>query len=345
MKEFDTLERGYPSSSGGVAISGGSEVISRREYLKRLGSGALLGIPFGAGVVGSGGCAVRTAGGEQLFATGHLTASGSFTSGAEGPAVDVEGNIYAVNFLRQGTIGRITPRGEAAVFIELRGGSVANGIRINSRGEMFLADYTNHNVLKVDLVTRIVAVHAHEPRMTQPNDLAIGANDMLYASDPDWSAGTGQIWRVGTDGRTTLLEGGMGTTNGIEVGMGETTLYVNESEQRRVWAYDLSPAGEISNKRLLIAFADGGMDGMRCDIDGRLFVARHGLGVVAVVSPTGELLREIPIAAGSNPTNLAFGGEDGRTIYVSVADEGNLQTFRTDRPGREWVLLRDGRRS
>src|SRR5699024_7443351 len=213
-----------------------------------------------------------------------------------------------------------------------------NGIRFNSEGDMFIADYVNHNILKVDMDTRDISVFAHEPRMNQPNDIAIGANDRLYASDPNWSNSTGQLWRIDTDGSTTLLETDMGTTNGIEVSPDENTLYVNESEQRRVWAYDLSEEGEISNKRLLIEFANYGMDGMRCDTAGNLYITRHGKGTILKVSPEGEVLLEIPMAGGKSTTNLAFGGPEGRTVYVTVADVGNIQSFRVEEPGRSWML-------
>ena len=86
--------------------------------------------------------------------------------------------------------------------------------------------------------------------------------------------GTGRIWRIDTDGKMYLLEDNMGTTNGIEVSPDEKTLYVNESVQRKVWAYDLSDSGTISNKRLLIEFPDFGMDGMRCDVDGNLYISK-----------------------------------------------------------------------
>ncbi len=304
--------------------------MDRARFL-RLAGGALMAMPF----LRPGRLQPRD---EELYVTSFLTPPGSFTRGAEGPAVDRDGNVYAVNFDRQGTIGKVTPTGEGSVFVELPGGSIANGIRFNSRGEMFLADYTNHNVLKVDMKTREIRVFTHQPRMNQPNDIAIGANDIIYASDPNWAESTGQIWRIDTDGSTHLLEAEMGTTNGIEVSPDEKRLYVNESVQRNVWVYDLSPTGEISNKRLLIRFEDFGMDGMRCDTDGNLYITRHGKGVVAVVSPEGELLREIPMAEGRSVTNLAFGGPDGRTVYVTVADTGNIQMFRTDRPGRSWAL-------
>ena len=274
---------------------------------------------------------------EELFVSQEFTPVNGFTSGIEGPACDAEGNLYAVNFARQHTIGKVTPDGEASVFVELPSGSIGNGIRFNSEGDMFIADYTNHNVLKVNMETRHISVHAHEPRMNQPNDLAIGANDIIYGSDPNWAESTGQLWRVGADGEVTLLEAEMGTTNGIEVSPDERTFYVNESNQPNIWAYDLSSEGEISNKRLLIEFPDFNMDGMRCDVAGNLYVTRHGKGTIAKVSPDGEVLLEVQLT-GKLCTNIAFGGPDGRTCYVTLADRGNVETFRADAPGRSWAL-------
>ncbi len=276
---------------------------------------------------------------EELFISSEFTPVNGFTSGIEGPACDSDGNLYAVNFERQHTIGKVTPEGKASVFVELSNGSIGNGIRFNSEGYMFIADYTNHNVLKVDMDTLEISVHAHEPKMNQPNDLAISANDILYASDPNWGASTGQLWRVDTNGKTTLLEADMGTTNGIEVSPDERVLYVNESSQRNVWKYELSPDGEISNKQLLIQFPDFGMDGMRCDVEGNLYVTRHGKGTVAKLSPDGEVLLEVELS-GKNCTNVAFGGPDGRTCYVTMADRGNIEVFRVNAAGRSWMLYR-----
>ena len=274
---------------------------------------------------------------DEYFVSSAFTEPGGFTGGIEGPAADADGNIYAVNYEREQTIGKVTPEGECSVFIELPGGSTGNGIRFNSHGAMLIADYVDHNILKVDMQTREIGVYAHEPTLNQPNDIAIGANDIVYASDPNWGESTGQIWRVGLDGRFALLEAGMGTTNGIEVTPDGGTLYVNETVQRNVWAYDLSPEGDIANKRLLIQFSDFGMDGMRCDVDGNLYITRYGKGAVAKVSPEGEVLVEIPLA-GEKPSNLAFGGPDGRTCYVTLQDGGNIEAFRVDRPGRSWQL-------
>ncbi|MCC7265192.1 MAG: SMP-30/gluconolactonase/LRE family protein [Candidatus Latescibacteria bacterium] len=275
---------------------------------------------------------------DSLLVASLFTPPGSFTQGIEGPACDKEGLLYAVNFAREGTVGRVDAAGACSLFVELPAGSVGNGIRFDSRGFMLVADYRGHNVLQVDMATRQVSVRAHEPRMSQPNDLAIGADDRVYASDPDWGRSQGQLWRFDPDGKVALLGAGLGTTNGIEVAPDDGILYVNESVQRQVWAYDLSPAGELSNKRLLIEFPDFGLDGMRCDVDGNLYIARYGKGTVVMVSPQGQQLAEVQLA-GRNPSNLEFGGPDGRTVYVTLADQGNIEHFRAARPGRSWQLF------
>lgn len=273
---------------------------------------------------------------SALYQASDLTADSSFTNGAEGPAVDASGNIYAVNFAKEGTIGLIPPDGKGQVFKELPNGSVGNGIRFNSKGDMFIADYTNHNILKITMSgSHDISVHAHDSTMSQPNDIAIDSKDRLYASDPNWKAGTGRIWRIDTDGSVHLLADSMGTTNGIEVSPDEKRLYINESVQRNVWVYDLSPDGNISNKRLLTTFPDFGMDGMRCDVSGNLYITRHGKGVVAKISPDGKLLQEITLK-GKLPSNIAFGGPDGKTAYVTLQDRGNMEQFPVEEAGREW---------
>lgn len=270
----------------------------------------------------------------ELYKSTVFTPANLFTSGIEGPAVDKSGMIYAVNFNHQGTIGKVTPDGIASLFIELPERSTGNGIRFNSHGDMFIADYTGHNILKVEMNTKQISVFAHESEMTQPNDIAIDSKDRIYASDPDFKLKKGRIWRM-ENSTVFLLDSMQGATNGIEVSPDDKILYVNASP--KVWAYDLSPKGEIKNKRLLIEFPDFVMDGMRCDVKGNLYIARFGKGTVVKVSPEGKILEEVQLA-GKRPTNVAFGGEDGCTVYVTLQDKGNMECFRVDSPGREWVM-------
>jgi len=272
---------------------------------------------------------------EELFQATDLTPENVFTSGIEGPAVDPDGLLYVVNYGENGTIGVITPEGESNLFVSLPEGSVGNGIRFHSDGSMLIADYTGHNILKVDMESRKVSVYAHEDGMNQPNDLAIASDNSLYLSDPNWSDSTGMLWKVSPDGRVILLEDGMGTTNGVEVSPGDSILYVSESIQRLIWAYDLSSVGEISNKRMFYQFPDFGLDGMRCDREGNLYVTRYGNGTVAILSPSGELLREV-VLKGKNASNIAFGGPDGKTCFVTLQDRGCVETFRSEIAGRDW---------
>lgn len=269
---------------------------------------------------------------ETLFVAEPFTPPHAFTPGIEGPACDRTGAVFAVNFERQGTIGRVTPAGAAEVFLALPGTSVGNGIRFAADGTMFIADYVNHTVLKVAPGGREAVVFAHEPRMNQPNDLAIAPDGTLYASDPNWQAGTGQLWRIDADGTVTLLAAGLGTTNGIDLSPDGTTLYVNESAQRNVWAFPLRADRSLGEKRLVRQFPDHGFDGMRVDIDGNLHVTRYGKGTVAVLTPAGEVVREIDVL-GARPSNICFGGPDGRTVYVTEVEHGRLVRYRTDRPG------------
>ena len=248
---------------------------------------------------------------EILFVAVPFTAEKSFTEEIEGPAVDQVGNVYAVSFKRKNTIGRVSPQGKGEVFVEMPAGSFANGIRIGRDGTLFVADYTGHNILTVHPATRKISVFAHEARMNQPNDLAMAKDGTLWASDPNWGNGTGQIWRISRDGKVV-----------------RAYLYVNESVQRKVWRFRVDRDGTLSGKTLLLEFPDFSMDGMRMDRKGNLLIARHGKGTVAMVSPTGKVIREIE-TLGKKPSNVAISA-DGKTVYVTEMEKGRLVLFRLE---------------
>lgn len=269
---------------------------------------------------------------EILYKSIDWISDGTFTKGIEGPVVAKDGSLYAVNFQEQGTIGKVTDKNEVEVFTRLPNGSIGNGIQFDTDGNMYIADYVNHNILIVknerlsgNLIEK-VSVYAHSPKMNQPNDLAVTANGIIFASDPNWSKETGNIWRINKNRKVVLVENNMGTTNGIAVSPDNKTLYVNESVQRNVWKYKLDNRGNVSNKQQLISFPDHGLDGMRTDKQGHLYIARYGKGVVAVVSPKGELIREIKLK-GKFPTNIAFGGENGTQVFVTMQKRGAIETF------------------
>ncbi len=271
----------------------------------------------------------------SLYQARDATAENLFSQNIEGPNFDKSGNLYVVNFQKDGTIGWVHPDGSVDLFVTLPEGSTANAIQFDAAGNMLLADFTGHNILRVTMQTKDISVFCHNDQFNQPNDICVNKKGQLFASDPNWKASTGKLWRIEPDGKAILLNGEMGTTNGIELSPDEKTLYVNESVQRKIWVFDVDAQGNIGNKRLFNKFDDFGMDGMKCDRDGNLYVCRHGKGTVAVFSPTGTPLREVPLK-GKKVSNIVFGGEDGRTCYVTLQDRKALEMFRSEVPGKKW---------
>jgi signal peptidase len=299
-----------------------------------------------------------------LFESGRLTPCCEYTPRIEGPAVDAGGTLFVVNFQQQGTIGIGMLRPGAArseLFATLLAGSVGNGIRFDRDGRMYVADFKGNNVLVFERGQIVPRVYFHSDRcrpggrlpcFNQPNDLAVAGDGTLYASDPNFTSGKGQIWRItrGPDGNgrgeVMSSERRMGATNGLDLSPDGATLYVSESSTpgdckppstaRCVWAYRLDGA-TLTAPRLVKKFEGFDLDGLRTDLDGRIFVTRPGNGTVAVLAPDGTLVREIPLR-GKQPSNLTFGGPDGKTVFVTQGDGGFIEAFRVDRPGREPCL-------
>jgi sugar lactone lactonase YvrE len=282
---------------------------------------------------------------EKLFESVQVTPAGEYTFGIEGPAVDADGNLYVVNFGRQGAIGKLAPGSAASEkFIDLPDGSVGNSIRFARDGTMFIADYKKHNIFAVRKGGTEPEVWFHSDLMHQPNDMTIARDGTIYASDPNWKGRSGTIWRIakGADGsvqgQVMTAPRAMGTTNGIDLSPDEKTLYVGESGSGQIWAYDVR-GNELANARLVATFERDTIDGVRTDVAGRLLIARIQKGSIAVITPNGAIQREITLK-GKEPSNLAFGGNDGRTVFVTQRQGGFIESFRSDRKGREYCMQR-----
>jgi signal peptidase len=280
---------------------------------------------------------------EAPFQSRQITPAGEYTFGIEGPAVDAKGNLYVVNFGKPGTIGKL-PVGasQSELFAVLPEGSIGNAIRFDRDGRMYVADYKKHNIFLVSPDGKRVETYFHSDDFNQPNDLTVAADGTIYASDPRWKKHDGQIWRIAKSadgnvvGEKMTADRKMSTTNGIDLSPDGKTLYVGESDTREIWSYRIDGTMLLS-PRLVTRFADFDIDGLRTDISGNLYVARILKGTIAVLSPTGKLQQEIGLKA-KEPTNLAFGGNDGKTVFVTQRQGGFVESFRADRPGREFCF-------
>ena len=270
---------------------------------------------------------------NSLFTASDVTAENLFTKNIEGPAVDKDGKLFVVNFQKDGTIGLVKDDGSCELFVNLPEKSTGNSIQFNKDGNMLVADFTGHNILLVDVKTKNVSVFCHNDDFNQPNDISVNKKGQIFASDPNWNDQTGKIWRIDPDGKASLLKDKLGTTNGICLSPNQRTLYVNESVQRKIWAYDVDENGNISNQRLFTSFKDFGLDGMKCDYKGNVYVCRYGKGAVAIFSPAGIQIQEV-ILKGKNVSNITFGDWDYKTCFVTLQDRMAVEKFRTDIPGR-----------
>jgi gluconolactonase len=158
------------------------------------------------------------------------------------------------------------------------------------------------------------------------------------------------VYRIDPDGSVTrvLTQPEIQRPNGIAISPDERTLYLVDScpvmgGNRKIWAFDLAESGALSRQRQVYDFAPGrGGDGMAVDSLGNLYVAA-GISVargphettaivpgIYIISPSGELLDRILIPE-DVLTNVTFGGDDLRTIYITAGK--TLFTTRVETPG------------
>lgn len=261
------------------------------------------------------------------YETHALTKENLFSTNIEGPAFRHD-TLFVVNYKHDGTIGMVFPDGRCELYINLPEGSTANSIKFDSGGNMYLADFTGHNILKVDLSKKI-SVYCHNDQFNQPNDICMNSRGWIYASDPNWKDSTGKVWLIKPNGKAKLVLDSMGTTNGITLSPDEKHLFVGESVQRKVWEYDVNEEGNLSNKRLFTAFDDYGMDGMHFDQHGNLYICRYGKGAIDVFNSAGKMWKEIKLK-GKNNSNFVFGDPDGKTAFVTLQDRKGMEMFRIE---------------
>ncbi|MGS0623835.1 SMP-30/gluconolactonase/LRE family protein [Ralstonia sp. VS2407] len=133
---------------------------------------------------------------------------------------------------------------------------------------------------------------------------------------------SGQLYRVGRDGRLSVRDSGYVITNGPTASPDGRTLYHTDTLQRAVYAFDLDDDGRLERKRVFTSIEGTGYpDGMAVDEEGCVWVALFGGGRIERFSPDGRCIGRVEFPC-SNITKLAFGGNDLQTVYATTARKG-----------------------
>jgi gluconolactonase len=237
-------------------------------------------------------------------------------TGGEGPVWARAGYLlfsdYDVN-----RIYRYTPGGKPEVYRENSNG--ANGNTMDRQGRLYSCEYRSRRVTRTDRNGRIevFAERFEGKQFNAPNDIVVRRDGQVYFTDPLFTPLDHRdldfygVYHVTPKGQIEALARMKTRPNGVTLSPDGKILYVANTDERNIRAYDLDRDGHASNERIAIAGLEGGPDGIRIDVKGNLYIAARG---VSVYSAQGGLLGKIPVP--QNPRNLAFGDRDLRTLYM-----------------------------
>lgn len=214
-----------------------------------------------------------------------------------------------------------------------------NGMRPYARGHMIVADYA-HGVMLLCLdtgaVSPLITRYRAEPFLGV-NDLIFAANGDLYFTDQGLSGldtPNGRVFRQRPGCALELVLDHLPSPNGLVMNEADNALYVAMTRDNAIWRLPLTRDGGVSKVGKFIQMSGGiGPDGLAMDVEGNVFAAHVGLGCVWKFSPHGEPIARIISCAGRMTTNIAFGGADHCTLYVTEAQSGSILEAQLDVPG------------
>ncbi|OCS49763.1 SMP-30/gluconolactonase/LRE family protein [Ralstonia pickettii] len=173
------------------------------------------------------------------------------------------------------------------------------------------------------IFSRMLPVETDRPG-NRLNDGYVDRTRALWfgSMDDGESEPSGQLYRVGRDGRLSVRDSGYVITNGPTASPDGCTLYHTDTLQRVVYAFDLGDDGSLERKRVFANIDGSGYpDGMAVDEEGCVWVALFGGGRIERFSPDGRCIGRVDFPC-SNITKLAFGGDDLQTVYATTARKG-----------------------
>lgn len=245
----------------------------------------------------------------------------------EGPCLDPAGNLYVTD-IPHGRVFRIGPDLGWELVAEYDG--EPNGLARHPDGRMFVADY-KQGLLALDTATgevRPVLARRNSERFKGINDLQFARNGDLYFTDQGQTGlqdPTGRVYRLSASGRLDCLLSNGPSPNGLVLSADEEVLFVAMTRDNSVWRLPLLPDGSTSKVGRFAQFhGTSGPDGMAADASGNVLLAHASLGAVLVLDAQGALIARIASCRGSTVTNMAFGGPDRSTVFITESATGTV---------------------
>lgn len=287
----------------------------------------------------------------------------------EGPVPLADGSVLVVEIAR-GTLSRVGADGAVSVVADCGGGP--NGAAVGPDGAVWITnnggcftwidlgtlilpgptpeDWTGGSIQKVDVTTGVVETvydSCDGRPLRAPNDLVFDRHGGFWFTDHGVRRGRSSdltgVYYAAADGssiREVIFP--LNAPNGIGLSPAGDRLYVAETYTGRVWAWDVPEPGVAAGSGLLephgelLAGLEGYqlLDSLAVDGDGNVCVGTLNNGGITVISPDGAAVRHLPI---DDPlvTNIAFGGPDLRTAYLTSSGTGRLLALDWAVPGLE----------
>ena len=261
---------------------------------------------------------------------------------AEGPLWWKEGGYLLFSDIHNNRRIKHTPGGDTVVFQEPT--NRANGLTRDLQGRLVSAEHDSRRVARqeADGTVTVIASSFQGRRLNRPNDVVVKSDGSIYFTDPwtspqpaeQWDLTFSGVYRVSPDlGTITLLIDDFVVPNGLMFSPDESILYVNDSRRGHIRSFEVQPNGTLakqSDKVLIDVNGDkpGVPDGMKVDIEGNIYTG--GSGGLYICDPTGKKLGIIDHGYTAT-TNLAFGGDDWKTLYFTSRNQ--LGSVKVNIPG------------
>jgi gluconolactonase len=238
----------------------------------------------------------------------------------EGPVWSRDGYLLFSD-IPASKIFKLTPGGaQPAVFREKSNGT--NGNTFDARGRLYSCEGDARRVVRTERNGKIevLAERFEGKRLNAPNDIVVRKDGNIWFTDPAFGSSEKTrelaffgVYHLSPKGALETIARPKGRPNGIALSPDGRILYVDNSDEKNVRAYDIDKGGQTSNERVLVTGIEGVPDGMKVDEKGNLYVTANG---VLVYSPEGKRLGTIPVP--EVPANCAFGDPDFGTLYITA---------------------------